>query len=124
MQYRRLRRAADVPSLQILQARTDTLQANVDLLVLAVVVVFRMNVVVLTPVLVLVRVQLIILRARQAAQPIELLLSSDFIILQIGHKLVNDVSHGAVERNVLQRVRLVYNDFARWASVVLLEVLH
>ena len=43
--------------------------------------------------------------------------------LEVGHQLVDDVLHGAVEADVLQRVRLVDHDVARRACVVLLQML-
>lgn len=43
--------------------------------------------------------------------------------LQIGHQLVDDVLHGPIEADVLQRMRLVDDAFACRTGAVLLQML-
>lgn len=124
MQNRSSCRAPNKPGLQNLYVIPRALQTNSDnffrilglrlrLAVGDVLIVFQIQ-----------RVQTRGLRPREPPRAVELALPADFVLLQVRNELVHDVLHGAVVVDVLQRMRLVYYDVARGASVGLFQVLH
>ena len=117
-------RAPNEPRLQDVDVTPGALQTNADNLFRVLVLGLRLPVGDVLVVFQIQRVGARGLRPREPPRPVELALPADFVLLQVRHELVHDVLHGAVVVDVLQRVRLVYDDVARGARVALFQVLH